>query len=72
MMGNSYNPWVNSWGIGTLLFWVIVIIAIVVLVKWLSGQSNQKGSFALDVLKSRYAKGEITKEEFEAKKKDIS
>ncbi len=35
--------------------------------RWRS--SNSSG--ALDVLNERYAKGEITKEEYEAKKKDI-
>src|SRR3989344_1527542 len=62
----------GSWGIGMLLFWLIVIVGIVLFVKWVSGQSSsQKGTSALDILKERYAKGEINKEEFEAKKKDL-
>src|SRR3989344_816803 len=54
----------GSWGIGMLLFWLIVIVGIVLFVKWVSGQSSsQKGTSALDILKERYAKGEINKEE---------
>ena len=86
MMGNFYGPWgVTGMGwIGMLLFWVVVIVGIVLLVKWLIGPQNQsrarfgaeqQGGYqdksALDILKERYAKGEINKEEFEAKKKDL-
>ena len=47
-------------------------MAIVAVVKWLS--DNQSGTKkesnnALDILKERYAKGEITKEQFEEMKK---
>lgn len=75
MMGNFYSPWgmTGLGGIGMLLIWVIVIVGIVLLVKWLAGQQSMqsKGTSALDILKERYAKGEINKEEFEVKKKDI-
>jgi len=76
MMGNFYGPrgmMGGSWGIGMLVFWLIVIVGIVLSVRWMSGQSSsRKGTLAQDILKERYAKGEINKEEFETKKKDIS
>jgi uncharacterized membrane protein len=36
------------------------------------GGGNSGPRFPLDILKIRYAKGEITREEFERMKKDIS
>jgi len=68
------------WGFGALhmlLFWGVLIFVIVVAVKWLSGTQGQRppessGGRALDILKERYARGEINKEEFEQKKRDLS
>lgn len=60
------------WGGGfmMILWWALIIIGIVLLVKWISDQksrTNEKGDSALEVLKRRYANGEISKEEFEEK-----
>ena len=57
--------------------WVLIVVAIVVLVKWLT-RSGEKpttptaSTSPLDILKVRYARGEISKEEFEQMKKDLS
>jgi putative membrane protein len=82
-----WGDW-NGWGMGSgmgwgifgafhmLLWWVLIILGIVVLVKWLfggtSGQARGTENRALEVLKERYARGEIGKEEFDQKRRDLS
>lgn len=71
--------WDYGWGMGgfgwlfMLVFWALVIIGVVYLVKMVIGgtRSEEKTETALDILKKRYAKGEISKEEFEEKKKTL-
>ena len=64
-------------GIMMLFFWVLLIIFIVWIVREVRGKSfhSDSGSDsslkALEILKERYAKGEIEKKEFEEKKKDL-
>lgn len=56
-----------------LLFWAVLIAGIVVVIKWIFGHTGSKTEeTSLDILKKRYAKGEISKEEFEEKKRDIT
>src|SRR3989338_5054416 len=68
--------WWGAWGLGMmlmmLLFWVLVIVGLVVGIRCLLGQRKESRSdSALEILRQRYARGEINKEEFEAKKRDL-
>lgn len=75
MMGGWGMGW--FWSIFMLLFWVLVIVGLILLVRWLvqttrkgAGTLNE-GSRAMEILKRRYARGEINKEEFDEKKRDL-
>lgn len=72
--------WHDGWGWGfgflpMVLFWGVLIVLILLLAKWLfgplPGTGWTRGGRALDVLKERYARGEIGKDEFEQKKRDL-
>jgi putative membrane protein len=63
--------WIGLGMVHMLLFWILVILGIVVLVRWLASGTPGGGPDPLDILKARYAKGEITKEQFEQMKRDI-
>ncbi|MFQ6040608.1 MAG: SHOCT domain-containing protein [Candidatus Poribacteria bacterium] len=68
-------PGFGIWGgIMMFVFWIAVIVGIVFLVKWIVDQSRtdqRRDESPLEILKRRYASGEITKEEFEEKKRDL-
>ena len=80
MMWNfGNNP--MGWGFGffgwifMILVWAVIIAGIFALVRWFTGQSHNYHSHEkspLEILKERYAKGEIDKKEFEDRKKDLS
>ncbi len=60
-------------GVFMLLFWVGLIVLIVWgVMKIVRGGGSAPKSEPLDIAKERYAKGEISKEEFEQIKKDLS
>jgi putative membrane protein len=66
----------GAWGLGMLLamlaFWVVVIVVLVVGVRWLVAQGRDaRRDTALEILRERYARGEIGKEEFDAKRRDL-
>lgn len=78
MMG--WGMWATPWG------WILIIILVVILIYALSGRVNQRPSgpseasliddrrdleTPLDILKKRYARGEISREDFEQMKKDL-
>jgi len=54
-----------------ILFWALVIAGIVALIKWLVSSSTQRGETPLDILKARYARGEIGREEYERMRREM-
>ena len=61
-------------GLMMLLFWGVVIVLIVLAVKWFT--ENQAGGHrgrrdAIDILRERFAAGEIDEEEFDRRKKAL-
>lgn len=71
--------WHGAWGfgmVGMLLWWVLIVFAIALLAKWIFGgrgrdREGGSSSRALEILKERYARGEIGKDEYEQKKRDL-
>ena len=73
MMGGGM--WI--WMFFNIIIWILVILGIVLLVVWVVrktriGERSRVEESALEILKKRYARGEISKEEYEEKKRDIS
>jgi len=73
------HPMWWMWGAGglvmmlvMLVFWGVVLAGVVLAIRWLAGQGERSRSDrALDVLRERYARGEIDKDEFEVKQRDL-
>jgi len=75
-MHPMWGVW-GAWGFGMLLFmlvfWGLIIAGLVVGLRWLVIQGRESRSdAAMDMLRQRYARGEIDREEFEARKRDLS
>ena len=84
--GWGHGPGMMDWGHGMGwfgfvmmgVFWILIIVAIIFAIRWLvvssrGGSHSQKSEeTVLEILKKRYARGEINKEEFEEKKRDLT
>ena len=76
MMGDGGMGWFG--GIFMIVFWILILVSLVFFIKWLiqstgsgragGGSSNR----ALEILKERYARGEIDQVEFETMKMNLS
>jgi len=76
-MGNGHGWGGMAFGMVSMsLFWVFLIAAAVLLIRhvWRADipSEHRQAETALDILKKRYARGEIEREEFEQKKSDLS
>lgn len=70
-----HNGFMGGMGYGWV-FWIAIIAFIVFLVIRFTNENKSNrdigtGQSSLEVLKKRYAKGEISKDEFDRMKKDI-
>lgn len=82
MMGYGFGPaWgMGSWigmGVGMLVFWGLVVFAVIALVRWSSGErpgwprrSNGASSSPTgrEILDQRFARGEIDEAEYRARR----
>ncbi len=77
-MGNGYGWGGMALGMASmLLFWVLLVAAVAIVIRYvwgtgISSSERRQEKTALDILKERYARGEIEREEFEQKKRDLS
>jgi putative membrane protein len=74
---DGYGHMMGPWG-GGIFMWLLLLVLVVVLVYFLVRALGSGGSrptppneTALDILKKRYARGEITKEQFDEMKKNL-
>ena len=75
---NNWNGFVG-WGMGygfifMLLFWGLIILGIVTLIRWLAPSFPSRSpdnKTPLEIVQERYARGEIDREEYEKKKRDL-
>ena len=81
MMGPGMMNWGYGmgwgWSIIMMVFWIAVIVGIIFLIRWIALSTDRRhetsaGDSAMEILRNRYARGEINKEEFEEKKKDLA
>ena len=77
MMGDmgDFGWWGPGFGwIFMILIWFLIILGVVALVKWLFGSpsgSISRERTPLDILQERYARGEIDRDEYEEKRRDL-
>lgn len=79
--GEGWNGFHHDmmWGVGMfggftmLLFWGVLLALVVLVVRWLSKSSGESinTQSALDILKERYAKGEIDEDEYRKRKSTL-
>ena len=62
--------WIGLGLVHMIVFWALVILVFAALLKWQGGGSLSE-SGAMEILKARYAKGELTREQFEQMKKEL-
>jgi putative membrane protein len=74
----------GGWGVGgfggvfMVIFWILILVGFVFGIRWLlqttgkKEHTGQSGSRAMDILKERYARGEIDKTQFEVMKRDLA
>ena len=71
MMDGQYGGWGFGMMLISMLFVIAVVVGVVYLLRGHNNQQHHHHNDPLDIAKERYAKGDITKEQFELIKKDL-
>ena len=76
MMYYGWNNMMDGFGafgfLPMILFWILLICVVIAIARHHGKHGHyQDSKTPIDILKERYAKGEIDKKEFEEKKKDL-
>lgn len=80
-LGEHHHTWNGGMGVGggwfgimMMLLWTVVVIAVVVaVIYWaFGGNRGREESDAMEVLRERYARGDIDEEEFRERKKQLT
>jgi putative membrane protein len=70
--GGGMGGWMGS---GMWLFWIVLIVIVVLLLRAVSGgassSSPSRQDTPLEILKARYARGEIDDEEFQHRRREL-
>lgn len=66
-------PLLALWILLKLAFWALVLAGLVLLVRWLWRETSQRATTdnPLEILRARYARGELSRQEFEAVRRDL-
>ena len=74
----------SGWGLGgfggifMIFFWVLILVGLILFIRWLIQATGRKefagntDSKSLELLKERYARGDIDKTQFESMKRDLA
>ena len=76
-MMDAWGPGLGVLSLVMMVVWLLLVMGAVLLVAWLvrqlaTGLGTGGRSRALEILQERYARGEITREEFEQMRRDIA
>lgn len=81
MHGEAMSQAWGPWGLGVAAIWILLLVAfsvllltgLALLVRWLWQQTSDGGASkaAVEILKVRWARGEISPQEFAAMKHDL-
>jgi len=72
------DGWGNGFGMGLMIFfWLLILVFIVTLIWFLIRKGSESptestGESSLEILKKRYARGEIDEEQYRRMKKEIT
>jgi len=74
-MFGTDGSWGSGMGIGMWVFWIVLIVIIVALVKVIGTGSGSPPAIPdkspMEILKTRYARGEIDEEEFHRRRREL-